>query len=333
MAAAVGAAAAAAAAGRFPERAGARPRRPTRRPEVLAVGPCAGRSMSWLREPLLHFLILGSAIFLLADLVGDPAGGRADRIRLTAGDVELLRQGFQRTWQRAPSAAELAGLVEDRVREEIYYREALALGLDRDDTIVRRRLRQKMEFLSEDLAAELPTDADLEAWLGANPERFRVEPRIHFRQVFLSRDRRGDRLRADAERLLAGLRAGDGRPDPAELGDPIPLPAEAGELSASEVARLFGGEFAAGLFELAPGRWEGPIDSAYGAHLVLVRERVPGRDPPLAEVREAVAREWSAERRSRAREDLYRALRARYDVRVEAPPEQGLVGASAAEAR
>jgi hypothetical protein len=289
--------------------------------------------VGWLREPLIHFLLLGAAIFWLASLVGDPAGGREDRIRLGSAEVELLRQGFERTWQRPPSEAELAGLVEERVREEVYYREALALGLDRDDTIVRRRLRQKMEFLSEDLALAPPTDAELEAWLRAHPERFRVEPRIRFEQVFLSRDRRGDRLRADAERLLAGLRAGDALHDPAALGDPLPLPAAAGVLSASEVAGLFGPDFAGRVFELEPERWQGPVDSAYGAHLVLVRERVAGRDPALAEVRDAVAREWAAEQRLRAREEHYRELRARYDVRIEVPPTPGSVGAALAGQR
>ena len=285
--------------------------------------------MRWLREPLLHFLVLGTAIFALAHLVGDPGDGRADRIALSTGDVEQLATGFERTWQRAPTPEELAGLVEERVREEVYYREALALGLDRDDTIVRRRLRQKMEFLSEDLAAAEPTDAELEAWLRANPERFRIPPRMGFRQVFLSRERRGDRVRADAERLLAMLRAGDGGVEPAALGDPLPLPAEDADLSESEVAGLFGAGFAAQLFVLEPGAWQGPVESAYGVHLVFARERSPGRDPELAEVRDAVAREWSAARRDRAREEFYRELRERYDVRIEVPEARGEAGGAA----
>ena len=284
-----------------------------------------------LREPLVHFLALGTAIFAVASLVGGAGAGRSDRIALSAGDVELLALGFERTWQRAPSPDELAGLVEERVREEVYYREALALGLDRDDTIVRRRLRQKMEFLSEDLAAAEPTDADLEAWLAAHPERFRVAPRVDFRQVFLSRERRGEHTRADAERMLAVLRAGGGGGDPAALGDPLPLPGDGHDLSEREVARLFGADFAARLFALEPGAWQGPVESAYGLHLLFARERTPGRDPALAEVRDEVAREWIAERRIRSREDRYRELRARYDVRVELP--EARVGAAAASAR
>jgi len=286
--------------------------------------------MRWFREPLLHFLILGAALFWLAGALGDPANGRPDRIVLTAGDVEQLGAGFERTWQRPPSEEELAGLLEDRVREEIFYREALALGLDRDDTIVRRRMRQKMEFLSEDLAAAEPSDADLERWLAANREAFRQEPRVAFRQVYLSRDRRGEAVRADALRLLAELRAADADLDPAAQGDPLPLPAESDALSASEVSRLFGGAFSARLFELAAGRWEGPVESAYGLHLVFVRERVEGRDPALAEVREAVAREWLADRRQQAREDFYRDLRSRYEVEIAEP---GPVAAPAAEGR
>src|SRR5262245_821277 len=313
-----------------PARWGRRRRRRSRRPLVGREGRGAVR---WLREPLVHFLLLGAGIFALASLVGDPAGGRAERIRLGPAEVELLRQGFERTWRRPPTPAELAGLVEERVREEVYYREALALGLDRDDTIVRRRLRQKLEFLAEDRAVSPPTDADLEAWLRASPGRFRIEPRVRFEQVFLSRDRRGDRLRADAEALLAGLRAGAGGADPAALGDPIPLPTGPGDLSQAEVAARYGAEFAGRVFELEPGGWQGPIDSAYGAHLVLVRARSPGREPALAEVRDAVSRAWVAEARGRAREELHRELRARYDVRVELPPAPAGVGAAAAAAR
>ena len=286
--------------------------------------------MRWLREPLLHFLILGAALFWLAGALGDPADGRARRIVLTAGDVEQLGAGFERTWQRPPSAQELAGLLEDRVREEIFYREALALGLDRDDTIVRRRMRQKMEFLSEDLAAVEPSEVELESWLASHRDAFRIEPRVAFRQVFLSRDRRGERVAADALRLLGELRAGKAGLDPSALGDPLPLPAEGEGLSASEVSRLFGGAFSARLFELAPGRWEGPVESAYGLHLVYVRERVEGRDPALAEVRDAAAREWLAERREKAREAFYRDLRSRYEVEIAAP---GALAGPAAEIR
>jgi hypothetical protein len=286
----------------------------------------------WLREPLVHFLLLGAAIFLVAAWFGDPTGGRAERIHLGRDDVEFLRQGFERTWRRPPTAAELAGLVEERVREEMTTREALALGLDRDDTIVRRRLRQKLEFLVEDAALVPPTDAELEAWLGANRERFRIEPRIRFEQVFLSRDRHGERLRSDAERLLAALRAG-APADRGALGDPHPLGSDTGELSAGEVAKLFGPDFARRVFELESGVWQGPVDSVHGAHLVLVRERVAGREPALGEVRDAVAREWAAERRSQARERFYRELRARYDVEIDVPLEAEGPDPAAAAAR
>jgi hypothetical protein len=285
--------------------------------------------MSWLREPLFHFLALGAAIFGVARLAAEPERGPQERIEIGAAEIEQLGEGFRRVWQRPPSPEELAGLVEERIREEVYYREALALGLDRDDTIVRRRLRQKLEFLLDDLGQPEPSEADLAAWLAAHRDAFRVEPRVSFRHVYLSRDRRGERAAADAERLLAALRAGNGTSDPSELGDPLPLPGSGVDLAQSEVARLFGDAFAARLLEIPTGGFEGPVESAYGLHLVEVRERVAARDPELAEVRDAVAREWLADRQSRAREERFRELRARYDVRVEASAPEPV--ASAAE--
>ncbi|MEE8525927.1 MAG: peptidylprolyl isomerase [Thermoanaerobaculia bacterium] len=275
--------------------------------------------MKWHREPLFHFLALGAALFVVHGLVADRESDRGDRIDVTAADVERLAGGWARTWQRPPTEQELAGLIEDSIREEIFYREALALGLDRDDTIIRRRLRQKMEFISDDIAAAVePTEAALAAFLTANPDKFRVEPRFSFRHVYLNRDRRGDAVLAETERLLAELTR-DLAADPAELGDPFLLPLGYRSQPLSEVAKVFGQLFATRLPELETGRWVGPVESGYGVHLVYVDERVEGRDPALDEVRDAVRTELMAKRREEVNESFYARLRERYEIEIEEP--------------
>jgi PPIC-type PPIASE domain len=271
-----------------------------------------------LREPLLHFLLLGAGLFVLFGVVGGPAEERPDRIVVSAAKVENLAELFRRTWRRPPTQAELDGLIEDHVKEEILYREALALGLERDDIVIRRRLRQKMEFISEDVARPAePTAAELRAFLAEHADRFREPSRISFAQVYLSPDRRGQDAWSDAERLLVALDTG--RSDPAHSGDPFLLEQDYRGLAAQDVERLFGGAFAAGIAELPVDRWSGPVESGYGLHLVLVRERTLPHLPDLAEVRDAVANEWRAVRQEEANRASYARLRAGYDVTVERP--------------
>jgi len=278
--------------------------------------------MSWirraLREPLVHFVVLGGALFLIA---GGGEDERApERIVISAGQVQNLAAVFERTWQRPPSEAELEGLIQDRINEEVMAREARALGPDRDDTVIRRRLRQKMEFVAQDLARPASADdAELQAYLEAHPERFTLPARLSFAHVFLSRERRGADLEADAARLLERLNAGPPAADPGDLGDPSLLEPAYDDLSTTDVARLFGAEFAARLHELPVGRWAGPVASPYGSHLVRIETRSEPSLPPLGQVRADVAREVEAERAAQAREALVAGLRERYDVVVERP--------------
>jgi hypothetical protein len=282
------------------------------------VSQQGARFVGWLREPLVHFLILGAGLFLLFRWLGDPGEDRTERIVVTSGQIERLVQGWGRTWQRPPTTPELEGLIEDYIREEILYREALALGLDRDDTIIRRRLRQKMEFLFQDLAVRTqPTDEELRAFLEENPDTFRIAPRLSFQHVYLNPERRGAAVRQDAERLLAELRSGNGALDVSTLGDPLPLPREFDQSPEAGVAGLFGREFTARLLSLEPGGWRGPVESSYGLHLVHLREKTQPRTPELDEVRDAVTREWLAGQRREASQAFHQRLRERYTVIVE----------------
>lgn len=270
------------------------------------------------REPLLHFLLLGAALFGLHRMVSGTSGAPTAEIVVSRGRIDNLKHTFTQTWQRAPTESELEGLIEDHIRDEVLYREAVALGLDRDDTVVRRRLRQKLEFLFEDpsLVGD-PSEPELAEFLRENTADYRVESRISFSQLFLDPGKRGADLEADAGRLLAELRAQPDGADPVSGGDSLMLSPRYENVSASELVRLFGAEFELALRGAPLGQWFGPVTSGYGAHLVRVEAREAERTPELAEVRESVARDLEARRRERGLDAQYRALRERYLIRIE----------------
>jgi len=277
---------------------------------------------AFLREPLVHFLLLGAALFALDAWLRQPPAASADpEIVVSAGRINTLAQNFKRTWQRPPTQEELDGLIQDFVREEVLYREALALGLDRDDTIIRRRLRQKLEFVSDEAAALVtPTDQDLAGFLATNADAFRIEGRATFAQVFLDPGRHPATLAADAAQLRDVLNAAGTATQPAALGDSLLLLEPRYEdVSRSEVTRLFGSDFAAALFAQPAGQWVGPIASGYGVHLVRLDAMTPDRLPALAEVRPLVEREWANVRRKAAGDAFYDGLLAKYRVTIKMP--------------
>lgn len=284
----------------------------------------ARRTLWWVRllqEPLLHFFLLGIALFAATRLWGDANPEPEDnQIVVTAGKVSSLIQIFQRTFQRPPTRQELDGLIQDFVNEEVFYREALAMGLDQDDTVIRRRLRQKLEFVAEDLAdAVEPSDEQLAAFLAENPDRFRLEDRTSFSQVYFSPQRRGDSLESDVQQTLEKLREAKSTIDLTLFGDPTLLPIEHDVLRQSEITNMMGPQFEQGLKQVPVGVWTGPIPSSYGWHLVQVQQRVPGRIPKLDEVRDIVRREWFARRREESKQQFYDSLRNRYEVVIEMP--------------
>jgi len=249
---------------------------------------------------------------------------------ISASRVEALAGNFATVWMRPPTAVELKGLIDDYVAEEVYYREAIAMGLDQDDTVIRRRLRQKMEFISEDVAAATePTDAQLQAYLEQHADKFALPATLTFQQVYLSAERRGEAVRADAEKLLAELQAGRGPADPAEAGDATLLPATMEAASPQVIANTFGEEFARQIDEAPVGQWSGPIESGFGLHLVKVDERVAGSAPTLVEIRPIVLREWQSEQRRAQNKSFLDTLRSKYEVRVEGAA-AGLFAAPAA---
>jgi PPIC-type PPIASE domain len=272
-----------------------------------------------VREPLVHFLLLGALIFGAFKIISRETI-EPGMILITQGRIESLEIAFSRTWRRPPTASEFEGLIRDYVREEVFAREAVALGLDKDDTIIRRRLRQKLEFVSEDVAAHAePTDEQLRAYLKEHADAFRGDRRFTFRQVYLNPQQRGTNLRRDALQLLAQLRRSGGQTDISALGDSLMLENEFKGIAAAEVVKQFGEPFGAALGEMAVGQWQGPTESGFGVHLVLMAERTDGSMPGLEDVRAAVRREWINARRLEANEKFYRTLLQRYSVTIERP--------------
>jgi PPIC-type PPIASE domain len=282
--------------------------------------------LSFLREPLLHFLVLGAALFGLFNLVDKKNAEAPSKIVVSAARISTLADQFSRTWRRPPTDEEMQGLVEDYIRDEIFYREGRIAGLDRDDFVIRRRVRQKMEFLATDEAAENPSDEQLASYLASNRESFRTEDRLTFRQIFLSATRRGSALDADAKRIAETLAQPNAEMD-AAIGDSFLLGDNFRGMSESDTARTFGEGFSRQIAGMETGRWRGPIASSFGAHFVLIDERVEGGLPPLEAVREAVRREWMNARRTEAEAKFYRTMRNRYTIEVERPVKAASFGA------
>jgi len=272
------------------------------------------RMRQLLSEPILHFLLLG--ILLFAGYRWQAPGDSTGRvIVITQGVVDDLVIQHVAARGREPSATELNRLIESYVHDEIFYREGVKLGLDRDDLVVKRRVRQKIELIEEDASTRTPTDADLSAYLAANPARFAQPAVLTFEQVFLGSSTNGpDIVRAVAITYEA-LRNGT---DPKRLGTPTLLPNSLIETPSDLVARDFGANFAAALETIPIGEWSGPIDSSFGAHYVRVSDRTPAVAPPLGAVRDQVVREWENDRRLRARADAYGRMRREYEVSIEA---------------
>lgn len=275
---------------------------------------------SLLREPLVHFLLIGAALFIMFEIFDDPVGPDTSHIVISAGQIEFLSANFSRTWKRPPNENELQNLVDYHVREEILYREALALGLDKNDQVVRQRLKQKMELMASDLIQALtPSDEELTRYLTDHPDKFRIAPRLSFSHIFLDPQKRGRALEDDAALILQQLTTSDIMSDPSSFGDSLLIPRVINFGTTSEIRRSFGEVFSKAILEIPPGSWTGPVRSGYGYHLVLVTEKIDSRIPELSEIREQVEREWMAAGKKKLNEDLMAKLRENYTVEIKWP--------------
>jgi peptidyl-prolyl cis-trans isomerase C len=282
------------------------------------------------REPLFYFLLIGALLFGIYRFLHPETGGRdlGNRIVVTEDDLRQMTVQWAAQGRPPPTPEQWRSLVETKVREEMLYREAVALGLDRDDTIVKRRMAQKMEFLAEDLSGLTePTPAELKQWYSASTTMFALPPRASFRHIYFSPDRRNARARDDAQRALGQL-AGKAVDAPlvAAAGDPFMFQDYYADRSSEQVAGQFGLPFARALFELKPGLWQGPVESGYGWHLVFVEQVTSGRIPAFEEIQPEVRGAWIEQKRAETKRNTLEAMRARYEVVL--PPAPGAVAAT-----
>jgi hypothetical protein len=269
--------------------------------------------MKVLREPLLHFLLIGVGLFWLYSQVQPTVEDESKRVVVTTSQAEQFIAQFSLTWMRPPNETEMKGLIQSYIRDEIYYREAIALGLDRNDGLIRQRMRQKLEFILEDLTAVEPEDAALVLFLQENSEKFKKQAQISFEQVFLNVDKR-ENLAADAENMLQRLQKGAVAET---LSDPTMLPYAYQLLTQNEIAQQLGRKFAQKLQTVTPSDWIGPIYSGIGGHLVKVTQVIPARLPDLEEVRAEVKREYMAQRSQQHKDSAYQKMLDDYEVVIE----------------
>jgi hypothetical protein len=280
----------------------------------------------WLREPLLHFLLLGVALFAVYGYMHRGRGGfeSSRQIKLSLDELAQMEMYFESQWHRQPTPAEFQAMVEDKVREEVLYREALAMSLDKDDTIVKRRMAQKMQFLAEDVAAaHEPSSAELKAWFEKNSNKFALPSRYSFRHLYFSPDKRGKNAQDDAAKALAKIA---GQPEDSKLAvslaDPFMFQDYYGDRAPDALAKEFGPQFVVALEKLKPGSWQGPIESGYGWHLVYIDTVIPGRIPAFEEMEPDVKTAWLGEQKQQAWRKAYAEMRAKYTVLLPGPSDK-----------
>jgi hypothetical protein len=266
----------------------------------------------FLREPLLHFIVIGGLFFLIYTAVNDTFDISTDTIFITPERIDQIETIFTGVWNRKPTDEELDNLIKEEVRSEVYYRDALALGLDKNDAIVRRRLRQKMEFLTDTgIYLQEPSPGELETYFAANEQVYKNEPRLAFEQVYLGESPPEDSV----SQTLKMLRS-ESAVDPSTLGQHTLLPAQLKMSQPGAIDSVFGKGFYSQIAVLAPGEWVGPVTSTYGIHLIRTLDGEPARMPPLEEIRDFVLQDWRSAKAEENREQDYAKRRSRYTVEI-----------------
>jgi hypothetical protein len=275
-----------------------------------------------LREPLLHFVFIGAVIYALYGAFAESVVEETDKtIIVTAGEIEWMQSSWQKRWNRPPTAQEFDGLIQQYIKETVLYREALTMGLNKHDQVIRRRLAQKLEFLAKDLVALTPpTEDELLAYFDEHLARYQAPTLYTFTQVFFDPDKRGDATLDDAEAVKLTLIAqGDAIEDPGALGDGLMLQNYYPQKDRAEIQKNLGSGFTDTLITLAPGQWHGPVLSGFGVHLVYVSSIIEQPPPAFAKLRERVVADWSLDRGEELNNKFYTSLREQYSIVIEEP--------------
>jgi hypothetical protein len=269
----------------------------------------------FIREPLIHFLLIGAALFLFYYLQNGINANIDNRIVINEADIDRLITIWAKKRQRLPTQQELKGLIEQQIHEEVMYREALALGLDKNDGIVHRRMAQKMEFIFSDIAAQSqPDESDLIKYLDNHSDKFKIPGRISFQHVYFNIDKHGDQIEKDIQQVLARLTQAKSKIDINEIGDAFMLGQEHKQLTEYDVSRIFGKNFAKTLFTLSVNSWQGPIKSGYGLHLINIENKTQSKKQKLDNVRDKVRSEWLSQQNKKLNDNFYKSLRQRYEI-------------------
>ena len=273
-----------------------------------------------LKEPLVLFLLLGAGLFGLYTLVNDSVDDNADIIRITQGEISNLKSLFEKQWRREPTEDELDSLIQGHIREKVLYREALSIGLEKDDTIIRRRLVQKMEFIFGDLGTLVkPAEQALADFHIENADKYLSPPRMTFTQIYINTDAHGNQAEQRARELLGKLESlKPGDPELGEMGDRIMLPGRLQDASKKEVVNQFGASFPEQLTQIPPGQWAGPITSGFGWHIVFLESFEPSELIPVEQIRESVLNDYQYQQRKQAELLAYESLKSKYEIILDA---------------
>jgi peptidyl-prolyl cis-trans isomerase C len=277
-----------------------------------------------LREPLVHFVLIGATLFAVYSALHSKETASTDpkKIVLTANDLVQISLMWQAQGRPAPTADQIQSLLDNKIREEVLYREALGLSLDKEDTIVKRRMAQKMDFLAEDLSdLREPTREELTTWFAANSERFKVPGRASFRHLYFSFDKHGGETSSVARQALNKISGKPSdSPEGAALADPFMFQDYYGDRSFDELAKTFGPVFARSLFVQPTGSWRGPIESGYGWHLIFIDSLTQARVPELEEVETDVRTQWVSARRDETKKRMYEQMKSHYEIMLPKKP-------------
>lgn len=265
----------------------------------------------FFKKPVVLFSIVGIVLFYIYSSIADFYDRRNREIVISSNQIQLLVQTFAQTWNRAPTESELKSQIDDYIKGEVYYREAVKLGIDKTDPAIKTRLRQVMELMLDDNTSANPTRAQLEVYLSQNEDRFKVDPIISFQHLYFSLDEK-----TEAEQTLSGLKNGTVLVNNLNRSMAM-IPSTFEEEPARIIERTFGKDFTLEVFKFNPGEWHGPIQSAYGWHLVKISDKTEGIVPPLEDIWEQVVREWTFENQKKVKEELYEEMQKKYTIIVE----------------